>query len=292
VRPRKKFCDGRETSYGSRASIMTALAASCFLVSALRAGDPTLGEKTSDDAISSAPDKEDSAPDNGLDPTILHSRISLTNEFKDQELGAAKDTATLNLSYAFGDAKRREWTVQLDLPAVYYDAGRTSGVSSGGGLGDIECRIGHVLQSEGVFRYAIGLEAEFDTAGGPPLGDGVFRLSPVVALVFQPCRAFTFQSFLQYNQSLITETGVSEVQELHVKPAVNWTLPDNWYAYSEFEETWGLHAHGGFSSTAKFEVGRGFGSRGEWVLSARCEIPLASSQDDYTVTVACSYTFK
>src|SRR5439155_10611565 len=274
-----------------RVSIMTALAASCILVATARAGDFAAPEKKSGETASSALEDTDVIPDTGLDATILNSRVQLSNEFKDQEFGAAKDTVTLNLAYAFGNPARRDWTVQVDLPVVGYDAGHT-GSESGTGIGDVETRIGHVFRSEGLFRWAAGVEAEFDTAGGPPLGDGIFRLSPIVAFAVQPCPTFKFQTFVQFNQSFFTETGVSEEQELHLKPAISISLPDNWYAYTEFEETWAFPAHGEFSSTAKLEIGRSFGAHSEWVLSARCELPITSSSDDYTVTVGCTYVFK
>lgn len=279
---------GARESIRGRVSIMTALIASCLLVSTARAEV----EKKSAGTGISTPEVVDAIPDTGLDPTILNSRVALTNEFKDQEFGAAKDTLTLNLAYAFGKTARPDWTVQVDLPVVHYDAGRIRGVESGTGFGDLEIRVGHVIHAEGIFRYAAGLEAEFDTAGGPPLGDGIFRLSPIVAFAVQPCPTFKFQTFVQFNQSFITETGVSEEQELHLKPAISVALPDNWYVYTEFEETWEFPAHGDFSSTAKFEIGRSFGAHGAWVLSARCELPITSSSDDYTVTVGCTYTFK
>ncbi len=270
---------------------MMALMASYLFTAAARAGDSTDLAQSSG-TTSSVGENADAFPDVGLDRTILSSRFSLSNEFKDQELGAAKDTVTLNLAYAFGKTAQRDWTVQVDLPAVHYDAGHVSGVESGAGFGDLEFRIGHVIHGEGIFRYAAGVEAEFDTAGGPPLGDGIFRLSPIVAFAVQPCRTFKFQTLVQFNQSFITETGVSEEQEIHLKPAVSVALPGNWYVYNEFEETWSFIAHGEFSSTAKLEVGRSFGGRGEWILGTRCEIPLTTSSDNYTVTVSCTYVFK
>jgi hypothetical protein len=276
-------------------SFMTSFAVCCiFAVTTASARDLAAPEKKSGDATSSdsVSDAANAIPDTGLDPTILNSRVALSNEFKSQDSGAAKDTVTLNLAYAFGNPARRDWTVQLDLPVVHYDAGRLTGVNSGTGIGDLETRVGHVFRSEGFFRWAAGVEAEFDTAGGPPLGDGIFRLSPIVAIVMQPCRTFKFQTFVQFNQSFITETGVSEEQEIHLKPAVNFNLPHSWYLYSECEEVWGLEAHGKFSATAKVEIGRGFGVRAEWALSARCEVPLTTSSDDYTVTVGCTYVFK
>jgi hypothetical protein len=291
-RESKKFLVGPRQFMAGHASLMTALTASCLLVATARTSDFATPEKKPGETASSAPEQADAIPDTGLDPTILNSRVALTNEFKDQEFGAAKDTLTLNLAYAFSNRSRPDWTAQVDLPVVHYDAGRIKGVESGTGFGDLEIRVGHVIHAEGIFRYAAGLEAEFDTAGGPPLGDGIFRLSPIVAFAVQPCPSFKFQTFVQFNQSFSTETGVSEEQELHVKPAISIALPDNWYAYTEFEETWAFPAHGEFNSTAKFEIGRSFGARSEWVLSARCELPITSSSDDYTVTVGCTYVFK
>jgi len=275
-----------------RAFIMAALTASCLVAATARADDLAAGGKKPGETTASTPEGLDAFPRPALDPTVLQSFAALTNEFKDQEFGAAKDTATLTLAYAFGKTARPDWTAQVDLPVVHYDAGRIKGVESGTGFGDLEIRVGHVIHAEGIFRYAAGLEAEFDTAGGPPRGDGIFRLSPIVAFALQPSRTFKFQTFVQFNQSLITESGVSEEQEIHLKPAVNVALPDSWYAYTEFEETWALQSHGDFSSTSKFEVGRSFGARGEWVLSARCEIPITSNSDDYTVTAGCTYVFK
>ena len=288
----KIFVAGARQFLVGRTTIMTALTTSCLLVSMARAGDFAMVEKKSAETGTSPPEVADAIPDTGLDATILNSRVALTNEFKDQEFGAAKDTLTLNLAYAFGNKARPDWTAQVDLPVVHYDAGHIRGVESGTGFGDLEIRVGHVIHAEGIFRYAAGLEAEFDTAGGPPLGDGIFRLSPIVAFAVQPCPTFKFQTFVQFNQSFFTETGVSEEQELHVKPAISIALPDNWYAYTEFEETWAFPAHGEFSSTAKLEIGRSFGARSEWVLSARCELPITSSSDDYTVTVGCTHVFK
>jgi hypothetical protein len=208
-------------------AFMTSLAVSCiFAATTTSAGDLATPEKKSGATTSSSsvPEGADAIPDTGLDATVLNSRVQLTNEFKDQAFGAAKDTATLNLAYAFGKTARPDWTVQVDLPVVHYDSGHLTGINSGTGIGAVETRIGHVFRSEGLFRWAAGVEAEFDTAGGPPLGEGIFRLSPLVAFAVQPCPTFKFQTFVQFNQSFITETGVSEEQEIHLKPAVSFAL--------------------------------------------------------------------
>ncbi|MEY4484233.1 MAG: hypothetical protein RL693_1685, partial [Verrucomicrobiota bacterium] len=147
-------------------------------------------------------------PDTGLDPTILKSRVKLTNEYVDRDFGASKNTTKLNLAYAFGDSDLRDWTVQLDLPLVAYRAGDLTSPSDATGFGDIEMRVGHVFDRDGVFRWAAGLESQFNTASDPSLGDGVFRLSPMVAFAVEPCRAFKFQTTTQFDQSLVSETGV------------------------------------------------------------------------------------
>lgn len=270
----------------NRCPTMMALIASCMLAVAARAlelGSPENRPETF---------TGDSVPDPGLDATVLHSRVKLSNEFKLEDFDASKNTTTLNLAYAFGNPARRDWTVQLDLPVVYYNAGNKSGAQNESGFGDVEFRVAHVIHAEGIFRCAVGVEAEFDTAGGPPLGDGIFRLSPLVAFAYQPCPLFTFQTFAQFNQSLVTETGVPEEQEIHLKPAVSFRLPGGWHAYSECEETWELQAHGDFTAKLKFEVGRSFGIRSEWVVSARYELPLTASSEQHVFTLGCAYVFK
>lgn len=230
-------------------------------------------------------------PDPGLDPTVLHSRVKLTNEFVDQEFNASTDTTQLNLSYAFGNGARSDWTLQLDLPLVAYRAGDAGGASDATGLGDIETRIGHVFDPTGVFRWGLGVEAQFDTAAQPQLGSGIFRLSPGVVFAVQSCRAFRFQATSQFNQSLAEDAGVSELQQIETRPAIQLSLPAEFYFYVENSLKWDLQAGGKFSSKLKFEIGRGFGARSEWVLSARYEVPLTESVDHYTVKIGCSYVF-
>ena len=106
----------------------------------------------------------------------------------------SKNTTKLLLSYAFGNATQREWTLQLDLPLVAHRAGDRGGAPDATGFGDIQMRIGHVFDSEGVFRWALGVETQLNTAAQNQLGDGVFRLSPGLAFVLEPSNAFKFQT--------------------------------------------------------------------------------------------------
>lgn len=234
---------------------------------------------------------EPTEPDPGLDPTVLRSRMKVTNEFIEQAFDGSKNTTKLLLSYAFGNAARRDWTVQLDLPLVAYREGDQGGAPDATGLGDVEMRVGHVFDAEGVFRWALGVETQFNTAAQPQLGDGVFRLSPVAVFAVQPCRAFKFQTTTQFDQSLTRETGVSEQQDLKVKPAVTFQLPEKFYAYVESELKWNIQDDSRFSAKLKFELGRSFGTHGEWVLSTRYEMPLTTSSDDHTFTVGLAYVF-
>lgn len=230
-------------------------------------------------------------PDPGLDSTVLSSRVKVTNEFIEQSFDGSKNTTKLLLSYAFGKAERRDWTVQVDLPLVAHRAGDQGGAPDATGFGDVEMRVGHVFDGEGVFRWAFGVETQFNSAAQPQLGDGVFRLSPVAVFAIQPSRALKLQTTTQFDQSLETEAGVSEQQEFKVKPAVTFNLPERFYAYVESELKWNVQNDDRFSAKLKFEVGRGFGARGEWVLSARYEMPLTESSDDHTFTGGVAYVF-
>jgi hypothetical protein len=49
-------------------------------------------------ALSAVACAADATPDPGLDVTVLHSRMKLTNEYIDQEFGISKNTTTLNLA--------------------------------------------------------------------------------------------------------------------------------------------------------------------------------------------------
>lgn len=229
--------------------------------------------------------------DPGLDPTVLHSRVKVTNEFVDRDFDASRNKTKLLLSYAFGNVARRDWTVQLDLPFVSYRGGTRGGAPDADGIGDIEMRIGHVFDGEGVFRWGLGMETQLNTAAQPQLGEGVFTLAPVLVFAVQPCREFKFQTSAQFDQSLTHEAGVGEQQDLKVKPSMTFHLPGKFYAYVESELEWDVAGESEFGAKLKFEIGRGFGSRGEWVLSARYEMPLTESADQHTFTAGVAYVF-
>ncbi len=233
----------------------------------------------------------DAPADPGLDPTVLHSRVKVQNEFIEQAFDGSKNTTKLLLSYAFGNVARRDWTVQLDLPLVAHRAGDLGGAPDATGFGDIQMRVGHVFDAEGVFRWGFGVETQLNTAAQDQLGDGVFRLSPVAVFAVEPCQAFKFQTSTQFDQSITTEEGVGEQQDLKVKPSMTFRLPEKFYAYVESELKWNIQNDDKFSAKLKFEVGRGFGARGEWVLSARYEMPLTESTDDHTLTAGVAYVF-
>ena len=177
----------------------------------------------------------------------------------------------------------------MDLPWVAWSAGNQPGTSDASGFGDIEMRVGHVADGEGLFRWGYGLETRLDTAAEPQLGDGVFRLSPIFAIALQPDQAFKFQTNFQFDQSLDSDSGVAEQQALKVKPALFFNLPASCYLYLENELTWDLSKDAEFHSKMKFEVGRGFGD--SWTLSARYEIPLTPNSEQQTFTLGCTYTF-
>lgn len=235
--------------------------------------------------------REHAEPDPGLDPTVLHSRVKLQNEFIEQAFDGSKNTTKLLLSYAFGNVARRDWTVQLDLPLVAHRAGNLGGAPDATGFGDVQMRIGHVFDGEGVFRWGLGVETQLNTAAQDQLGDGVWRLSPVLVFAVEPCRAFKFQTTTQFDQSITREDGVREQQDVKVKPSMTFKLPEKFYAYVESELKWDIQNNDRFSAKLKFEIGRGFGARGEWVLSARYEMPLTESTDDHTLTAGVGYVF-
>src|SRR6059058_2605121 len=124
VRPRNILRTNASQFLPNYLAFMTALTAICLLVSTVRADDLTAAPKKSPETGTSASESADAFPDTSLDPTVLSTQMSLSNEFKAQEFDAVKDTVTLNLSYAFGKTTRPDWTAQVDLPVVYYNPGK------------------------------------------------------------------------------------------------------------------------------------------------------------------------
>ncbi len=226
--------------------------------------------------------------DPGLDTTVLHSRVRLGNEFIDRDDGASKNTTKLSLAYAFGRTSQRDWSIQLELPLV---AVRGGAGGSATGFGDASVRLVHVVDPTGVFRWAAGVETQFNTAAQDQLGDGVFRVSPLLGFALQPSATWKFQTVMQFDQSLTRESGVSEQQELKLMPSLQCDLPNGFFAFTETELKWNLRDNNAFGAKLKFEIGRGFGSHDQWVMSARYEVPLTESDDEHTFSVGFAYVF-
>src|ERR1700720_1274496 len=78
------------------------------------------------------------AIDNDLDPTVIHSRLRVANEFTDREAGAGQNKTTFSGTYGCGLREQNGWRLTLSVPVVDYNAGRVSGSHDASGLGDIE----------------------------------------------------------------------------------------------------------------------------------------------------------
>ena len=219
---------------------------------------------------------EPAEPDPGLDPTVLHSRVKVTNEFIEQAFDGSKNTTKLLLSYAFGNAARRDWTVQLDLPLVAHRAGDLGGAPDADGFGDVEMRIGHVFDGEGVFRWALGVETQFNTAAQPQLGDGVFRLSPGVR--FRRAAVPRVQVSDDHAIRPIAHPRVRRVassRRSKVKPAITIKFPSKFYTYVESELKWDVQDGDSSvrSSSSSWAAASARAANGCSALATKCRSP-------------------
>jgi hypothetical protein len=230
--------------------------------------------------------------DNGLDPTIIHSRLRIENEFTDRESGASQNKTTFAGTYGFGFNGQNDWRLTLSVPVVAYNTGRTSGPGDATGLGDVELLLGHVFDPTGRFRWGLGLETRLNTATEPQLGDGRFRLSPIAGFAWLFCPQAKFQTFIQYNQSVAKDSGVTNQQELELKPALEVDLPWQGYAHVEWASKWNIEHEGDYSSKFKIEIGRAFYSRKQFVVALRYELPLTESTDQGVYYMGLTYVFK
>jgi len=230
--------------------------------------------------------------DNDLDPTVIHSRLRVANEFIDREAGAWQNKTTFSGTYGFGFEEQNDSRLTLSVPVVEYNAGRVSGSNDASGLGDIELLIAHVFDPTGRFRWGLGVETAFDTATEPQLGDERVRLSPIAGFAWRFSPQVKFQTFIQYNQSVAKEADVKNQQDLEFKPSLEVDLPWECYGYVEWASKWNLEHEGDYSSKFKIEIGRGLGSREQLVVALRYEIPLTESSDQGIYSVGLTYVFK
>lgn len=83
------------------------------------------------------------------------------------------------------------------------------------------------------------------------------------------------------------------MHSLEVGPALLKTWPHHLYSLLGYDNAWDFENDNAYGGDLKAELGRGFGSRQQWVGYVGVDVPLVrAGQDNFTVEAGLNYVFK
>ena len=167
------------------------------------------------------------------DPTLLSNRLSTEVEYDNFKNGRSSLEYSNTLRLATLLREGLAFGIQAKLPWKVVDTG-TDHVD---GLGDIQLRAGIVGRLSPTMRYGLGLNATFDTAANPALGDGAFVLRPILAYRWHASKRVNLGLNIEYNFTPSDE-GTNDVSALELKIPVNLKINDDWSAFINYKPRW------------------------------------------------------
>ncbi len=110
--------------------------------------------------------EQESAPNNGTDPTRLTTTAVVAYEYNDLSAGMARHAPRLDLTLPFGE--KQDYSLRLRVPVVSNDVAGDDGF----GLGDVSLTGTHVFGLTRQRGLVVQAELAFDSASRPELGTG------------------------------------------------------------------------------------------------------------------------
>ena len=225
------------------------------------------------------------------DPTVLSSNVGLGYSYADRHQDASRNKLTISSAYAFGIGRRKDWVVSAKLPFIHDEPGNSE-TSQASGLGDLKVGFGHVIDGTGRLRWGLGAAVTFGTASEQQFGDGAVTVSPIGGWGFRFTPEFELVGNVQYNNSIHEADGRISVHSLEFSPALLKIWPHHWYTQAGWESVLDFEDGSNHSGKVTAEVGKAFGGRQQWVLSAGVDIPAGSAGlDNFTAKAGVNYIF-
>ncbi|HHT9111469.1 MAG TPA: hypothetical protein ACFYDZ_09975, partial [Candidatus Brocadiaceae bacterium] len=187
---------------------------------------------------------------------------------------------------------RNDWVVRLEVPVVYNNSGDMPGGDTQTGLGDIDLILGKVFEFNERLRLGGFLGDTFNTSTDDQLGGHATLLTPITAVSYSVTNHFNTILFLEYNNSIQTDSGVGETNSLEIRPIVTFDWPNDWSTSVEYKEIIDFAADNAKSSRLTFEVSKLLGLRQEVGIYGDIEVPLDLQPDNYTAHLGYIYFFK
>lgn len=204
------------------------------------------------------------------DPTLVSSR--LLSEFSYESYANDSDNYKIETTLRWGIPIRDG--LALGLQVMVPMKWNESAAADASGLGDLEIRTGIVGRISPTLRYGVGLNAAFDTASDPALGDNAFVLRPMTAIRWDVSDCINLGLNIEYNFTPIDE-GANDVSALELKFPMAYKLSESWAAAVTYKPKWNLLTD---SDPHRLELGviRQWGSDTQYAWSLGAEVPLTS----------------
>jgi len=184
-------------------------------------------------------------------PTDFRSRVELRNEYQNLQGDSYRNLVIPRFEYAATPAV----LFRFETPYVTFDPG--AGGESVSGLGDVLGRVAWRATQQDGFALILVMEAIFDTAEDPRLGQGKTILGPLVyaAIDLPKGDSVFFPNFQQYF-SVAGDDNRPDVNFTVLKPNLLTRWPDRVYTFLEpqFTIDWERDAKVGL--TLELEVGK------------------------------------
>ena len=195
------------------------------------------------------------------DPTLVSSR--LVAEFSYESQNHDQDCWKLETTLRCGIPLRDDLALglQMMVPTKWNE----SPAAQESGLGDLELRAGIVGRISPTMRYGVAINAAFDTASAPALGDNALVLRPILACRWDASDRLNLGLNVEYNFTPCDADDYDQ-SSLELKFPLVVKLNDDWSAAITYKPKWNFLTD---SVRQRLELGatRTWGNRNQYAWS-------------------------
>jgi hypothetical protein len=222
-----------------------------------------------------------------FDPTLLAPRLLTQWEHQDLSNGDSNGKVFANLREAFLLSKSLAFGFQAEIPLNWAEkAGQDFS-----GLGDLESRIGIVHRVSPSLRWGLGLNARFDTATDPALGDGLFELRPVAAIRWDATKSLNLGIQPEYTFTPNPRDG-RNMEKFQLKLPVTCKVSPHLVGYVSYQPKWNLSTDGARSDLLDVNTTFLLGGQKKYALTLGVETPLSSDSLNWKGYVGLQWFFR
>jgi hypothetical protein len=224
------------------------------------------------------------------DPTILKRRVWLETEWNSYRDGSDGVEETMGGVWAWRVTDDLDWAARLKLNYEWYMAPENSGESDDEGIGDTQIATGLAYRLGPKWRTGGGVELRLPTAEDN-LGDDVWKLQEFAAIAWDATSWLSFSPSVEYNHSIVEESGVSPQHNIELFFPVTFILPHRWAVTARYEEKIDFEDGNYTTPSGKLILSKQFESI-PIGLTASIKKPFNTQNKDFQFNFAITYFFQ